>query len=440
MKSFKNILILGIVILVLVVGYVAIQIYDPEAGSPMGTPAPAYAMYQAEMDDILRLTVTNGDVAYSVSRGNGPWVLNDDPNLEISQEKVNTLLYLCANVSAVEPVENPGEPAAYGLDVPMRSVTLTKKDGTEDRILIGNTAPDGLNCYAMVEGEDKIYMKNGASCSNMICPAEDLFDLALYTVASEEITGITIARKNARTIELTKNPAEEVDGENSYEWEMLAPVVKTANEFAIAEKLLTTVNSVTASAVVFAPEQGEDYGFSAPEASFTVKAGEQEYTVMVGKTEGDLSYVKLSGRNLIYRLPKSKLGFLSSGYLEYVEKNICVEQLKDVSSVVLSGGGKSYTLSTADYTVSGKKISESAFKNIYQALAGLVMDDFTENRGGETLYTLSYHRKDGREIKVEFLSYDDRNYQVKVDGSGNLLIRKKQIENVLALIENSISE
>jgi hypothetical protein len=95
---------------------------------------------------------------------------------------------------------------------------------------------------------------------------------------------------------------------------------------------------------------------------------------------------------------------------------------------------------TADYTINGKKISESAFRNIYQALAGLVMDDFTEKNGGETLYTLSYHKKDGTKTDVKFQSYDDRNYQVKLNGSGNLLIRKKQIENLMALIESSISE
>ncbi|MBQ9914715.1 MAG: DUF4340 domain-containing protein [Clostridia bacterium] len=438
MKSFKNILILGFVILALIGGHVAVQLYDPEAGSPIGTPAPTVFMYQAEMDDVVRLTVAKGDAVYSLSRHQGPWVLNEDPAIEISQDKVNTLLYLCANVSAVEPLENPESYPAYGLDVPMGSVTLSKKDGTEDRILVGNTAPDGLNCYAVVDGENQVYLKNGASCSNMLCPVTDLFDLNLYTVASEDITGITISRKGARTIDLSKNPADQVDGETSYEWEMLAPVVKTANEFAIAEKLLKTVNSITASAVVLT--QAGDYGFSEPEASFTVKTETKAYTVTVEKTEGDMSYVKLAGRNLIYRLPKSKLSFLSSGYLEYVEKNICVEQLNDVSSVTLFGGGKDYTLSTKDYAVNGKKISESAFKNIYQALAGLVMDDFTDKNGGETLYTLSYHKKDGSKTEVKFLGYDDRNYQVKVDGTGNLLIRKKQIENVLALIESSISE
>ena len=67
---------------------------------------------------------------------------------------------------------------------------------------------------------------------------------------------------------------------------------------------------------------------------------------------------------------------------------------------------------------------------------GLCLDDFTTSGGGETVFTITYKKLDGSQSVVKCLTYDDRNYLVKVNGEGNLLIRKKQIAPLLYLAPN----
>ena len=124
-----------------------------------------------------------------------------------------------------------------------------------------------------------------------------------------------------------------------------------------------------------------------------------------------------------------------------------LENITEVSKVTLEGLGKSHMMTIsgsadhATYTIDGKKIEESNFKKAYQAVLGLSLDDFiTQPYSGSAEFTICYHKNDGSQTVISCVPYDERNYLVLVNGKGNLLMRKKQIDNMLSTIEGYVSK
>ena len=94
----------------------------------------------------------------------------------------------------------------------------------------------------------------------------------------------------------------------------------------------------------------------------------------------------------------------------------------------------------ATYTINGKNIEEAKFKKAYQSVLSLVLTDFVqEQTSGTTAFTVCYQKKDGTETVVSCNEYDDRNYLVLVNGKGNFLIRKKQVDNMIQALESTLS-
>ena len=100
----------------------------------------------------------------------------------------------------------------------------------------------------------------------------------------------------------------------------------------------------------------------------------------------------------------------------------------------------STVLKPSDNAINGKTVEESKFRLAYQAVLNLNLDDFATRSGGSVDFTITYHKNDGSTTIVRCLNYDDRNYLVTVNGSGNLLIRKKQIDNMITSVENIYSQ
>ncbi len=448
MKPIRTILIFLVVIALLGVGFYFVMQYDPQAERPAETGSQLY-MYKTDVQNIAALSITNPNGSYYLQKIDGLWVANSDPAIGISQDKVKTLAYQAANISAVQLIEeNAVDVSPYRLDKPRRSITITLQDGKDIVVVIGSATEDSALCYAMINGENKIYTKLSATCDNLIPSLDELFDNVLYSMTKEDIGTITMEKAGARVISLEKQPADSVDGKTTFEWQMLLPLKKTANEFTISEILLNSMNIMTASRVIPKPEHDKDYGFTAPKARFSVKNtdGTKVYTILVGNENSGKCYVKLDDASTtIYEIPKSNLAFLDYHYLEFVDKTIHIENIQDVTKVHLTGLGKDYemTISEANkgYSINGKTIPEQTFKTIYQTMVGITMDDFTQSSpDGEAVnFSIRYQKASGGENKVEFLTYDDRNYRVTINGEGNLLIRKKQLENLITLIDKTLA-
>ncbi len=446
MKPLRNILILLLVIAVLGGGFYWVIQYEPKQEETPTSDIQTVNMFHVEKSDIASLEVESATETYTVSRSGESWIINDNPEIKANQSKIETLLYESASVTARELLEeNATNLIQYGLDLPSRSVTVTLKDGKTHKILIGNTTLDGSLCYLMMEGETKVYTKSATGCDSLASSLSRLLETDIYSMNAEDVSKISIKKAGAEEILLVREQVSVNEAsEPLYEWQMKNPLVKTGNAYNVEELLMENIVTQSALLVIPAGEQKGDYGLSKPQAEYSIENqdGSKRYHITVGQPQEDGTYIRLSGDSAIYQVSSSTLDFLEPGYRDLVDKLIHIENIQDVKTILVKGGGKSFLLdiSGSKFKINDKEIEEKKFRKTYQAVIGLTMDDYTnEPVAGETAYSITYNKKDGTQVVVSCKSFDDRNYLVQVNGEGNLLIRKKQIDNMIAALEQALA-
>ncbi len=451
MKPIRNILILVAVILVLIAGVVAVNRYQPaEDEDAQASMAPTVSVFKTEKDNIISVTVTNSGEQYTLTKEGGAWVVNHDASIRISQSRVDTLLYECASVTAREKLTDKADNLAqYGLEASQRSVRIEEADGRVTTLLIGNTALENSVAYLMVQGEEAVYTKSASGCDSLATPFSKLLDTSIYTIDGEDVGGITLEKPGAATVQLVRENMAADAETPTYVWKMTEPLKKEASEYNIGERLLTNIVSQTAVTVITAPEADSVYGLDAPQAVYRIwnLDGTKKYTVQVGKAEEGNTYIRLKGDKTVYTVANDKLDFLSLGYMDLADKLIHLENISEISAIEIDTQGKQYQLTISGeedssvYSINGAQIDEDVFKKAYQTVIGLTMDDFvTDSKKGAVGCTIRYTKKDGSRTVVECVDYNDRSYRVLVNGEGNLLIRKKQVDTMVSQLDKALAQ
>lgn len=460
MKPMKTTVIILAIIAVLGVGFWALLKMEPkgeEEALPSYSSTPTISMFKTEKEKIESIEVTAEGENYSLSKQNEKWVVNHDASVKISQSKADTLAYECSSVTVKQvAAENVSDFSPFGLSEPKSKIVIHLNDGQTVTILIGDKTADGSLGYLMLEGESTVYAKSVSGLESLAPKLEKLRDATLYSVDEEKISAVTIGRRGANRISLTRELVSPKTEENEavYQWKMQEPLQKEANEYNLNEKVLNNILSLSFDSVADNNAQNlSQYGLSDPYAAYTIADDTTAYGILVGDevtngAESSVSrYVKTADSNVVYCVESSKLSFLEVGYLQLVDKLIYLENIDDVSGVTIRGA-QTFEMTiegsgdSAGYKINAVPVSEKTFKSAYQAVLGLTLDDFAENAQtkGNADCSILYHKKDGSESRVEFYSHDERNYLVKVNGEGNLLCRKKQISTMLDKLAQSIAE
>lgn len=450
MKPFKNILILVLVIVLLGGGLYAVMHFEPKQDEVITPELPqTVTVFKVDKASISAITVVNPEETYTLVNSGGNWFVKGEEAVKLSSSRVESFLYECANITGQNLItENAENLSQFGLSEPERTVELTLSGGEQRKILIGNAAFENSVSYLMVEGETKVYTKSTSGCEALTGALEKLMDTAIYSVDANDLSGITIERAGGETVVLDRKRVTPEGEEAAYQWMMLSPLHKEANTYRLENELFVNLLSQTAVRVIPVPEAGKDYGFQNPQAQYTIKLLDKKtaYTVTVGKEEGTNTFIRLAGNHSVFLVATEKLDFLNMGYLDLVDKLIHLENIKEVNKITVSGLGKEHVMEIKDgeehYTIDGKTIKAELFKKAYQSVIGLVLDDFVkdQNSGGAVVLTVTYEKNDGSKNVVTCNSYDDRNYLVKVNGAGNLLIRKKQVDTMFATIADTLNQ
>ncbi|MBU0705238.1 MAG: DUF4340 domain-containing protein, partial [Chloroflexi bacterium] len=98
----------------------------PEEGA-LPTSAP---LWEFEGDDLVKITVTQGEQTTAVEREGGEWRMTAPEEGEADSDRLNGLAYLVAAMNSTRALAGVSDLAAYGLDEPEVQATLVLSDGT----------------------------------------------------------------------------------------------------------------------------------------------------------------------------------------------------------------------------------------------------------------------------------------------------------------------
>ena len=159
MKLYRNIAIIAVILVILGIGAYFATNYIPsenETTEPEETSTTEmFNIYKADSENIIRLNVKNDEEEYFVEKSGDKWVLNGDKSIKIKENSVKTLAYSCSSVSVKQVVsETENYAKSFGFDDSSSYVELIFKDGSKQKILVGNKTLDNENYYIKSVTED----------------------------------------------------------------------------------------------------------------------------------------------------------------------------------------------------------------------------------------------------------------------------------------------
>ena len=271
-RKKKKTIILLVMILLLIVANGAASAWNDKSEKKKEKEAEASKIYLTDASDITAYSYSDGSQNMSFAKVDDTWEYDEDNEIPMNQDTVQSTADAIRQMEAVRELENPDQLSDYGLDKPSYTIQFQDNDGVTTEILIGNGA--GENYYATVGDSGKVYTISSGFQNYL---QFDLTNLVQYdTVPS-------IGSGNLKSVTITENGTDTVYEEDDQVGEL-------ASAEELAEYGLDESQRITAKAV---------YTDSSDK--------EQTFTVYLGKSDdaGENRYVMVEGSDMVYRISET---------------------------------------------------------------------------------------------------------------------------------------
>ena len=287
-RKKKKTIILLVMILLLVVANGVASAWNDKSEKKKEKEAEASKIYLTDAGDITAYFYSDGNQNMSFTKADDTWEYDEDNEIPVNQDTVQSTADAIRQMEAVRELENPDQLSDYGLDKPSYTIQFQDNDGVTTEILIGNGA--GENYYATVGDSGKVYTIS-SDFQNYL--QFDLTNLVQYdTVPS-------IGSGNLKSVTITENGTDTVYEDDDQVGEL-------AGGFGTLS--LTDCVNYHASTEDLA-EYGLDEGQRiTAKAVYTDSSDkEQTFTVYLGKTDdaGENRYIMVEGSDMVYRISET---------------------------------------------------------------------------------------------------------------------------------------
>lgn len=465
MNMKRNLIILGIVAVLAIAFVIAVPMLKPaETAAPTATPAPTedpakLSLSARTSDDVTEVTVENAKETYTLTKSGENFVVKGRESLSLDSTAANSVFYNAANVTGDMLVtENAADLSPYGLDKPQAKATAKYKDGTSATFLIGNMTAAGNSYYMMKQGDARVVTVWQNVGNTYVNPVDSLLAKQKITVTKDDITYLKVLKNGAATVELTQS--SDISNVSISAWTITQPWKRSVDSEEL-DAYLTKVFALSLGDVVESkPADLSKYGLDKPKYELTLKNNKVTDVLEFGSNKDDYNtYVKFAGSDAVYTVSSSSLDFLNTTAYKLMDKmiilvnipsalgvkfeglgqsvNMGIEQVPDIDSkgeVRKDSNGK--TMYTQKFTLDGKELADEQARAFYQLCIGLPTHSEIDpaRKPADSVApvaTVTYTRnEEPKEIKVEFLPYDQDFYAVRYNGSVDFLIRKAKVQEV----------
>ena len=287
-RKKKKTIILLVMILLLVVANGVASAWNDKSEKKKEKEAEASKIYLTDAGDITAYSYSDGNQNMSFTKADDAWEYDEDNEIPVNQDTVQSTADAIRQMEAVRELENPDQLSDYGLDKPSYTIQFQDNDGVTTEILIGNGA--GENYYATVGDSGKVYTIS-SDFQNYL--QFDLTNLVQYdTVPS-------IGSGNLKNVTITENGTDTVYEDDDQVGEL-------AGGFGTLS-LTDCVNyhASTEDLVEYGLDEGQRITAKAIYTDSSDK--EQTFTAYLGKTDdaGENRYVMVEGSDMVYRISET---------------------------------------------------------------------------------------------------------------------------------------
>jgi hypothetical protein len=323
-----------------------------------------------------------------LTREGGKWRLTEPKPLPADQDAVSAMVTSLSALNADKVIEEKADDLKpYGLTDPTLDITIKRKDGKTDEVLVGNDTPTGSGAYAKLANDPRVFTIATFVKSGLDKRPDDLRDKRLLTFDQDKLTRVDLQAKG-QAVEFGK------DAQN--EWQIVKPRPLRADSSAVnglVDKLRDAKMDPAASAEDAA--KGFASGTKVGTATVTDASGTQ--TLEVRKDKDKNYFAKSSAVEGVYKVAADVGEALDKGLDDFRNKKVFDFGFSDPSKIDLKGA--SYTKSGDKWMSGGKTMDNGSVQTLIDKMRDLSATKFVEKGGGEPVFEATVTSNNGKRVE-----------------------------------------
>lgn len=257
------------------------------------------AVFSVNPSEIEVLQWNYGEEELSFTFDGDSWYYTEDKDFPLNESLLEEMVGQLKSIISYNTIQNPQDPASYGLDKPICTISVTA-NGTTSKVMIGDQSVAGSIFY-LSTGDDKVHMVDGALF--------DAFYRGLYDlVACEELPNI----KDVWGLKISGHGELDLScvwDEQGICWYANAAGEKIPLDFNKTEEFVANLQKITLDKCV-SYNAGDDlqtqYGLGEKAARITVNYAqddpEKTVTIELGYALEEGTYIRLEGSKMVYMI------------------------------------------------------------------------------------------------------------------------------------------
>ena len=381
-----------------------------EDAKPKTDPSASPKILAIPDDQISQLSLKRKDADPTLLKKNASdkWEMVQPKPLRVDSDSVSGITSTLSNLTGDQVVEEkPTNLAQFGLNAPSFELTITKKDGKTQKLLIGDDTPAGGDVYVKIGDDPRVLTMSSSNKTSLDKTPQDLRDKRLLTFDSDKLTRVELTAKKQAT-EFGKN--------NQNEWQILKPKPLRADGFQVEELIrkLRDAKMDTAPSDEDQKKAASAFASGTPVATAKVTDSSGTQTIDVRKNKDDY-YAKSSVVDGACKVPNDLGTGLDKGVDDFRNKKLFDFGFSDPSKIEVrrDGAAVTYTKSGEKWFSGPKQIDSSSLQNFIDKLRDLSAAKFVETGFGTPNMEVTVTAKEGKLVDKVQISKQGNDYFAK---------------------------
>ncbi len=361
-----------------------------------------------------------------LQRVSGTWEITAPKAMAADVEAVTPLVGTLSNLVSDRLIDDKsGDLTGYGLAAPTETITIVKKDGKSDTLLLGDDTPTQSGTFVKLANDPRIFTIASYTKTSLDKGVKDLRDKRMMNFNTDKLTRVTL-----NAIEFGKS--------GGIEWQILKPKPMRADSAQVDELVRKLKDAKIDPAI--SPEDAKKAetafasGAKVATASTTDPSGTQTLEIRsAGKDKDKTYYAKSSVVEGIWKVPADLGEIAAKPVDDFRNKKLFDFGFNDPNRVDV--GTYSFTKNGSDQNakwMSGStQMDSNSVQGVVDKLRDLAATKFADSGGGDAYLTLSVSSDSGKKNeKVNITKKGDSYFAVREGEPGIYQVDGKSIDDL----------
>lgn len=440
-KMVRKIIVAVVVVLLLVAAYIAVSVIPNQLEEKNIKEIKAQkgdiVVMSTALDYVDSINVSNSSGAYTFVKNDNSWTVKEYPEYDFELSAIQSAIYDLSNFNALEEVDLPENPADYGFDKPVSTLTIELVTAEKREFLLGNQVKGGRGDFLLDKTNNKAYVVSVYMADGLTKDVSSFRKKTLFSISSGQVKEMEITNASGKiAMELLPSSYS-----SELEMTMTYPTENALDE-TVANNIFSAISDITV--IEFVNDNGSNlakYGLDKPILTIDIVTPTDNVTIKYGNKDGKGNvYSMLGGSKLVFTQSSTLYdNCVNISQYNLMNKFVNIVNIGDVASVTIEGKGIKHILdikSGDDFYIDGKSAENDAFREVYQEIIGIKGSGLaTENVANDTEYVIEFAYKNGESSRYEYASYDDLNYYVECNGERKFITLKNGFNNMIKAVE-----